>query len=190
MTRMNPYALMVLLFFGVLAITLLHRGIRSRVRRGRYEEGVTAQGPSFVTDEGSFVVNRSTQALDILLPSGTFHLPLKDIEMLQLQHEVREALLEELLFENFSLFDLHRKYRDHVHSYRIVARTQARGEVPLFEASQYEVRDFLDFTTPVLLWLLGLMGLHREADIVAREVQEKIRVQLRKGGVDVRGGMW
>lgn len=187
---MNSYALMAVLFVGVLAITLLHRGIRSRVRRGRYEEGVATQGPSFVTDEGSFVVNRTTQALDILLPNGTFHLPFKDIEALQLQHEVREALLEELLFENFSLFDLQRKYRDQVHSYRIVARTQARGEVPLFEASQYEVRDFLDFTTPVLLWLLGLMGFHRKADIVAREVQEKIRGQLRKGGLDVRAAMW
>jgi hypothetical protein len=173
-----------------IVLSLSYRGFRSRVRRGHYEENAAGQGPSFVTNEGTFVVNKATQTLDIVLSSGTFHLPFGDILSLQLEHRVREALGEELLFERFSLLDLHRKYRDHIHSYRIVIKTQTRGEVPLFEAAQYEVRDFLDFTTPIQLWLLGVMGLHRKADVVAEEVLGKIQRQLSRGGVQVAAGRW
>ncbi len=178
--------LWLLIVSGSLVISLAYRGFRSRVRGGKYEEAVSPQGPSFVTGEGTFVVHRGQRTLDIMVPTGTFHLPFDDIESLQLEHRTREAMGEELLLEGFSLLDLHSKYRDHVHTYRIVIRTRSRGEVPLYEAAQYEVRDFLDFSTPLQLWMLGLMGLYRKGSVVAEEVQGKILHQLARGGVQVR----
>lgn len=190
MAMMRSYVLFGLVFVGSLVLSLAYRGFRSRVRRGRYEESASPQGPTFTTEEGTFVVNRSTRTVDIMLPSGTFHLPFDDVVSLQLEHRVREALGEELIFEGFSLFDLHRKYRDLVHEYRIVARTQAQGEVPLYQAAQYEVRDFLDFSTPLQLWLLGMIGLHRKAEDVANETLASIQKQLGRGGLQVRAGLW
>ena len=187
---MRSFLFLVLIFVGSTVLSLAYRGFRSRVRKGRYEEAPALQGPSFTTDEGTFVVNRSSRAVDIMLSSGTFHLPFDDVASLQLEHRVREAMGEEMLFESFSVFDFHRKYRDHVHSYRIVAKTTTQGEVPLFQASQYEVRDFLDFTTPVQLWLLGLLGLHRKAEDVATETMGSIQKQLARGGLMVRTARW
>lgn len=190
MGRLPTFLLVGVAILVSLALSLAYRGFRSRVRRGRYEERAAAQGPSFVTDHGTFVINRVTRTIDILAPDGTFNLPFDNVEFLQLQHRVREAMGEELLFESSSLLDIfHHKYRDHVHSYQIVIRTRS-GEVPLFEAAQYEVRDFLDFTTPVQLWLLGLMGLHRKADVVCEEVLRKIQLQLSRGGVSVNAARW
>ena len=187
---MESYALIVGLTVLSVAFSLAYRGIRSRVRKGRYEEGRSAAGPSFTTDEGTFVVSAGRRCVDIMVSGQTFHLPFDDVESLQLEERSREAMMEEMLFEGFSLFDLRRKYRDLVHTYRIVIRTRTRGEVPLYECAQYEVRDFLDFSTPVQLWLLGLMGLHRKADEVAAEVLQKIQLQMSRAGLPVRTTRW
>lgn len=183
------YLAMAAILLVSLALNLAYRAFRSRVRRGRYEESSAADGPAFVTDHGTFVVNKRTRTVDILAPDGRYNLPFDNIEVLQLQHRVREALGEELLFENFSLFDLHGKYRDHVHSYSIVIRTRS-GEVPLFEAAQYEVRDFLNVSVPIQLWLLGKMGFHRKAEEVSAEVLGKIQLQFRRAGLQVNAARW
>jgi hypothetical protein len=189
MNQSFPYLLAAAAFVVSLVLSLAYRGFRSRIRKGRYEEGSTGLDPSFVTNHGTFIVNRRTQTLDIMAADGTYHLPFHDIVFLQLQHRTREAMGEELLFEKFSLFDLHHKYRDHVHSYHIVIRTQ-NGEVPLFESAQYEVRDFLDFVTPAQLWILSRLGFHRKADTAAQEVLGKIQKQLARGGAQVTAQRW
>jgi hypothetical protein len=183
------YVLAGAAFAVSLVLSLAYRGFRCRIRKGRYQEASTGSDPSFTTNHGTFVVNRRTQTLDIMAPDGTYHLPFRDITFLQLQHRVREAMGEELLFENFSLFDLHHKYRDHVHSYHIVIRTRS-GEVPVYESAQYEVRDFLDIVTPLQLWLLARMGFHKEADAAAGEILGQIQKQLARGGASVTAQRW
>jgi len=189
MNQISPYWLAGAAFAVSLLLSLAYRGFRCRIRKGRYEERSTGTDPSFTTNQGTFVVNRRTQTLDIMAPDGTYHLPFRDITFLQLQHRVREAMGEELLFENFSLFDLHHKYRDHVHSYHIVIRTRS-GEVPLYENAQYEVRDFLDFVTPLQLWLLARLGFHKKADVAAEEILRQIQKQLARGGAEVGAQRW
>ena len=73
--------------------------------------------------------------------------------------------------------DLMGQYRDLKHSWTLllVSHTQ---RIPLVEVRQREVRDFLDFATPLALAVLRQLGLHRDANEVIQDVRREFEDAL------------
>ena len=171
-----------------LVLSLGYLAFRCRLRGDRVETTPGPGGQVIVTSLGEFRLDRAARMVRIDCSDGHFELAFDDITQVTNQAGGREAMLSELLFGSFGITDLLPKYRDVVNTWDIGLRT-ARGVVPVVSLEQYEIRDFLDFLTPLLLGLLELIHLHQPGEQRARELQQEVIDRLRASGASHVGAV-
>ena len=173
------------LVFGAVLLSLVfslgYLAIRCRLRGDRVELSGTPGGRRLVSSLGEFRLDRGARVVHIDCRDGHFELPFDDITEVTNEEGAREAMFSELLFGSFGITDLLPQYRDVVNTWDIGLRT-ARGVVPVVHLEQYEIRDFLDFTTSIGLGPLAMIRLHRPGARRARELQQTITAELRTAG--------
>lgn len=90
-------------------------------------------------------------------------IPFKKISGIEILWEANKAGWQELLFEGTDVFDLLPAYRDRVNKAALVLVCDDK-KIPVLVAAQYEVRDFLDITTPLLHAVLKACGSWQKID--------------------------
>ncbi|MBW1806843.1 MAG: hypothetical protein JRJ87_01530 [Deltaproteobacteria bacterium] len=185
--KRNP-VLYILIAFGALLLHLFWRAFRDRLRHGTYIEGREAGRRAIETYHGKFVFDPRSRNIRIKTPKGgLFRLAYDDIVCLNFEKGWQQATMSEFLFEDSSILDLSGRYRDRMHSYNVFIKTR-NGTVPFFTVSQYEVRDFLDFVTPILQGILKLLHLRRNVRDYANEIRDKVTQAFASEGIQLQPG--
>lgn len=173
---------------SVLTVGLAFRGFRSRVRGGRFTSHEGGGVSVIETELGRYTFDPAARVIHLERPEGArAFVKLSDVTGVQVHVAYKEAALEELFIEGWSLTDFMAEYRDH-RIYWDVVITTAHGAVPLAHMDQYKKRDWADFATPVLHTILSWMGLYRDGADVAASLENAARRSLRAAGINVIGG--
>ncbi|MBK7974312.1 MAG: hypothetical protein IPK07_13880 [Deltaproteobacteria bacterium] len=168
----------VLLVAGAILGSFVWRAVLCRIRGGRFEVDSDANRIRFETDLGSFTFHRRNRQVRIRTRKGeTRVLDGADIDGVRIGLESRSSLLE--LADGWDLGDTFGRYRDKDHTWSVRLRLRGGETIPVMVLSQYEVRDFLDFVTPMQLAALGALGLYRDGESVAANAARQLEHALR-----------
>ena len=179
---------LILVVPAAVAASLGFRAFRSRVRGGKftvYDRGGVAV---IETELGTYTFDRGAGKIHLERPGGArAFVKLRDVRGVQVRVGYKEAALEEVFFEGWSLTDLMAEYRDHRIYWDVVINT-SHGAVPLAHMDQYKKRDWFDLATPAQHAILSWVGLYKNGANVAADLEDATRQSLRKAGLNVIGG--
>ena len=180
-TPVNPVFLAV--FFGVIiAINLAYRAWRSRIKNAKYD--LTQDGGKIVFKShlGVFTLDRSARTFEAsYVNNQTVKLSFDQIRNIEIITEDVEAMLQEMVFEGFTLFiDSQKKYRDIVQKYSIVVITNEYKRFPLIAMSQYTVKDLLNLAVTLQLDLLAMLRMYMPVDLYTQNLYQKFKDFLNK----------
>lgn len=182
----------IFIFAIAIILGLAYRGYRCRLRKGLYKEYIENSHTVIQTNFGKITFNLSDKYLLISSKEkGDSKISFDGILKLNTDYSVREARLSEFLFEDFDIFDFFGRYRDLIHIHTInICLKQGGVAVPIFTVSQYEVRDFLDFITPVQLFILSKLGFYKKADEYCELIFEKLSSVFENAGISTRSSKY
>lgn len=179
---------LILVVPAALAVSLGFRAFRSRVRGGRFTVRDGGAVAAIETELGTYTFDGGAGKIHLERPGGArAFVSLRDVRGVQVRVGYKEAALEEVFFEGWSLTDMMAEYRDHRIYWDVVINT-SHGAVPLAHMDQYKKRDWFDLATPVQHAVLSWVGLYRDGATVAASLEGAIRRALRKAGLNVIGG--
>ncbi len=173
---------------AALAASLGFRAFRSRVRGGRFTTHDGGGTSVIETDLGTYTFDRAAGKIHLERPGGArSFVKLRDVRGVQVRVGYKEAGLEEVFIEGWSLTDLMAEYRDHRVYWDVVINT-SHGALPLAHMDQYKKRDWFDLATPAQHAILSWVGLYQDGAVVAASLEGATRRSLRKAGLNVIGG--
>lgn len=176
-----------------LALAFAYRAWRSRLHGKEFRIERQAEGFSIHTAQVRAIFSSQTRmvAFDYSSRKGVFAnytVSFDDLAFLRLEENIRDALGEELLFEDIGLFDIwfDRRFADQMCSRAIILRTKDGKNIPLLLTHEYRVRDFLDFITPLMLEILTWTHLYEPVEFYVEERFKELEAFFVEFGIPYR----
>jgi hypothetical protein len=159
----------------IVIIVLAYRAYRSRIHGGGFNLVSNKYGLALDSSLGRFIFDNREKHVKLVYNSKKeVILNYSQIKSVLLTKNIDEAMMEEFIFEDFSIFDtkiinFSSEYVDHNKSYHIVINTDFVKQYPIYTISQYRVRDLWDFAHFIETDFLSVIGLYKDINLVVQK---------------------
>ncbi len=190
----NPYYVITLLI-AVIAFHYVYFYFLHRVYGAKLDAEVRSKRKlSFKTNKSKFQLDSERRKL-IFKNKRDKHwktIHFDEMRNIRIERTTNTASVIEFFFGDFSLFDFFRKYRDQLHTYKIIlsvfsTHADMNMDVTILTLKQYEQREF--FLGKLMhnfdIWLMTKFGFYMSIDDVSENKVEEIMLLSKSSGIEL-----